>query len=209
MNLLTALARLLIFPGLALRRSRRMVLPLGRTQSRRADAGSASVRRSCSPSSTSSSCSAKSTPPRRGIGGLLMRAWPLIAVSAAAGAVGLLPVLPSSGGFRGRPDPAARAARMPSHLHHRRGLLIALHLRRNRLGARSRPQRLLQHRLSAGHRLHRRLAAHLPARSAGRSCPPLRCAGWACSRFWSACPPSCTSIPSRCPTPSRKSTPAR
>ncbi len=43
----------------------------------------------------------KSTPPRPGIGGLLMRAWPLIAVSAAAGAVGLLPVLPSSGGFEG------------------------------------------------------------------------------------------------------------
>jgi NADH-quinone oxidoreductase subunit H len=43
----------------------------------------------------------KSTPPRPGIGGLLMRAWPLIAVSSAAGAVGLLPVLPTSGGFEG------------------------------------------------------------------------------------------------------------
>jgi NADH-quinone oxidoreductase subunit H len=43
----------------------------------------------------------KSTPPRRGVAGLLMRAWPLIAVSAAGGAVGLLPVLPSSGGFEG------------------------------------------------------------------------------------------------------------
>jgi formate hydrogenlyase subunit 4 len=43
----------------------------------------------------------KSTPPRPGIAGLLMRAWPLIAVSSAAGAVGLLPVLPSSGGFEG------------------------------------------------------------------------------------------------------------
>ena len=43
----------------------------------------------------------KNTPPRSGAGGLLMRAWPLIAVSAAAGAVGLLPVLPSSGGFQG------------------------------------------------------------------------------------------------------------
>ena len=43
----------------------------------------------------------KDTPPRSGIGGLLMKAWPLIAVSAAAGAVGLLPVLPSSGGFQG------------------------------------------------------------------------------------------------------------
>jgi NADH-quinone oxidoreductase subunit H len=35
------------------------------------------------------------------VGGLLMRLWPLLAVSAAAGAVGLLPVLPSSGGFEG------------------------------------------------------------------------------------------------------------
>src|SRR6185312_5000919 len=33
--------------------------------------------------------------------GGLLRAWPLIAVSTAAGAVGLLPVLPSSGGFQG------------------------------------------------------------------------------------------------------------
>jgi NADH-quinone oxidoreductase subunit H len=43
----------------------------------------------------------KSTPPRSGIAGAIMRAWPLIAVAAAAGAVGLLPVLPSQGGFEG------------------------------------------------------------------------------------------------------------
>jgi NADH-quinone oxidoreductase subunit H len=43
----------------------------------------------------------KTTPPRFGIAGTLMRAWPLITVSAAAGAVGLLPVLPSAGGFEG------------------------------------------------------------------------------------------------------------
>jgi NADH-quinone oxidoreductase subunit H len=43
----------------------------------------------------------KSTPPRSGIAGMIMRAWPLIAVASAAGAVGLLPVLPSSGGFEG------------------------------------------------------------------------------------------------------------
>ena len=43
----------------------------------------------------------KGTPPRSGIAGMLMRAWPLIAVASAAGAVGLLPVLPSSGGFEG------------------------------------------------------------------------------------------------------------
>jgi NADH-quinone oxidoreductase subunit H len=43
----------------------------------------------------------KSTPPRPGIAGFIMRAWPLIAVASAAGAVGLLPVLPASGGFEG------------------------------------------------------------------------------------------------------------
>jgi NADH-quinone oxidoreductase subunit H len=43
----------------------------------------------------------KQTPPRSGGAGLLMRAWPLIAVASAAGAVGLLPVLPASGGFEG------------------------------------------------------------------------------------------------------------
>src|SRR5271166_4784654 len=43
----------------------------------------------------------KDTPQRTGVGGMLMRAWPLIAVSSAAGAVGLLPVLPASGGFQG------------------------------------------------------------------------------------------------------------
>jgi len=43
----------------------------------------------------------KDTPPRSGVSGGLMRAWPLIAVSTAAGAVGLLPVLPASGGFQG------------------------------------------------------------------------------------------------------------
>jgi len=43
----------------------------------------------------------KETPERRGVSGVLMRVWPLLAVSAAAGSVGLLPVLPASGGFQG------------------------------------------------------------------------------------------------------------
>jgi NADH-quinone oxidoreductase subunit H len=43
----------------------------------------------------------KEMPRRSGIGGALMRAWPIIAVAAAAGAVGMLPVLPTSGGFEG------------------------------------------------------------------------------------------------------------
>jgi NADH-quinone oxidoreductase subunit H len=43
----------------------------------------------------------KQVPPRAGVGGLLMKAWPLLAVASAGGAVGLLPVLPASGGFEG------------------------------------------------------------------------------------------------------------
>ena len=43
----------------------------------------------------------KHVPPRAGVGGLLMKAWPLMAVASAGFAVGLLPVLPASGGFEG------------------------------------------------------------------------------------------------------------
>ena len=43
----------------------------------------------------------KTTPARTGVSGLLMKVWPLLAVSSAASAVGLLPVLPASGGFQG------------------------------------------------------------------------------------------------------------
>jgi formate hydrogenlyase subunit 4 len=43
----------------------------------------------------------KQSPQRRGLSGALMLALPLLAVSAAAGAVGLLPVLPGAGGFPG------------------------------------------------------------------------------------------------------------
>ncbi len=43
----------------------------------------------------------KSNPPRTGVAGALMKAWPLLAVSSAAGAVALLPVLPNYGGFQG------------------------------------------------------------------------------------------------------------
>ena len=42
----------------------------------------------------------KDTPPRTGVAGGLMRAWPLIAVSTAAGAVGLLPCFPRQVDFR-------------------------------------------------------------------------------------------------------------
>jgi NADH-quinone oxidoreductase subunit H len=100
MNLTTALARLLIFPGLLfavpaawffLWVERKAV---ARMQGR---VGPPFMQ----PLFDFFKLLGKTTPARSGAGGLLMRAWPLIAVSAAAGAVGLLPVLPSSGGFEG------------------------------------------------------------------------------------------------------------
>jgi NADH-quinone oxidoreductase subunit H len=100
MNLATALARLLVFPGLLFAvpaawfilwvERKAVALMQGRV-------GPPFMQ----PFFDFIKLLGKSTPPRNGIGGLLMRAWPLIAVSAAAGAVGLLPVLPSSGGFEG------------------------------------------------------------------------------------------------------------
>jgi NADH-quinone oxidoreductase subunit H len=100
MNLTTALARLLIFPGLLfavpaawffLWAERKAVAMMqGRI-------GPPFMQ----PFYDFIKLLGKTTPPRSGVGGLLMKAWPLIAMSAAAGAVGLLPVLPSSGGFEG------------------------------------------------------------------------------------------------------------
>ncbi len=100
MNLTTALARLLIFPGLLFAvpaawfmlwvERKAVALMQGRV-------GPPFMQ----PFFDFVKLLGKSTPPRPGIGGLLMRAWPLIAVSSAAGAVGLLPVLPTSGGFEG------------------------------------------------------------------------------------------------------------
>ena len=191
MNLITALARLLIFPGLLfavpaawffLWVERKAV---ARMQGR---IGPPFMQ----PFFDFIKLLGKSTPPRSGIGGMLMRAWPLIAVSSAAGAVGLLPVLPASGGFQGDLILLLALLELPSDVHHRRGLLFPLHLRRDRLGARSRPQRLLQHRLSAGHPLHRRLAAHLQPRGAGATARLAAALAGHCWRFWSACPPSCT-----------------
>ena len=43
----------------------------------------------------------KDVPQRQGVSGFLMKALPLIAMASAAGAVGLLPVLPKNGGFAG------------------------------------------------------------------------------------------------------------
>jgi formate hydrogenlyase subunit 4 len=100
MNLTTALARLLIFPGLLFAvpaawfilwvERKAVALMQGRI-------GPPFMQ----PFFDFVKLLGKSTPSREGVGGLLMRAWPLLAVSSAAGAVGLLPVLPSSGGFQG------------------------------------------------------------------------------------------------------------
>jgi NADH-quinone oxidoreductase subunit H len=100
MNLITALARFLIFPGLLFAipaawfflwvERKSVALMQGRI-------GPPFMQ----PLFDFIKLLGKSTPPRSGIGGLLMKLWPLIAVAAAASAVGLLPVLPSSGGFEG------------------------------------------------------------------------------------------------------------
>jgi NADH-quinone oxidoreductase subunit H len=100
MNLTTALARLLIFPGLLFAvpaawfflwvERKAVALMQGRI-------GPPFMQ----PFYDFIKLLGKNTPPREGIGGLLMRAWPLLAVSSAAGAVALLPVLPTQGGFQG------------------------------------------------------------------------------------------------------------
>ncbi|UWZ83590.1 respiratory chain complex I subunit 1 family protein [Occallatibacter riparius] len=100
MNLLTALARLLIFPGLLFcvpaawfflwveRKS--VALMQGRI-------GPPFMQ----PFYDFVKLLGKDTPDRPGIVGLLMRLWPLLAVASTAGAVALLPVLPAYGGFQG------------------------------------------------------------------------------------------------------------
>jgi NADH-quinone oxidoreductase subunit H len=100
MNLLTALARLLIFPGLLFcvpaawfflwveRKS--VALMQGRI-------GPPFMQ----PFYDFVKLLGKETPSREGVAGALMRLWPLLAVAAAAGAVALLPVLPIYGGFQG------------------------------------------------------------------------------------------------------------
>ncbi len=164
MNLLTALARLLIFPGLLFAvpaawfflwvERKAVALMQGRV-------GPPFMQ----PFFDFIKLLGKSTPPRSGIGGLLMRAWPLIAVSAAAGAVGLLPVLPSSGGFEGDLILLLALLELPSMCIIAAGFSSRSIFGRNRVRARSRPERCLQRCLPARHRLHRRLAAHFPPRS--------------------------------------------
>ena len=100
MNLFTALARFLIFPGLLFAvPAAWIVLWLERKSV-------AILQRRIGPPLNQPffdfiKLIGKSTPPRTGLNGMLMRLWPLIAVSASLGAVGLIPVLPMHGGFEG------------------------------------------------------------------------------------------------------------
>jgi NADH-quinone oxidoreductase subunit H len=43
----------------------------------------------------------KATPPRAGADGIVLKMWPLLSVAACAGALSLLPVFPGAGGFAG------------------------------------------------------------------------------------------------------------
>jgi len=100
MNLTTALARLLIFPGLLFAvpfawfflwvERKAVALMQGRI-------GPPFMQ----PFYDFIKLLGKSNPPRTGVAGALMKVWPLLAVSSAAGAVALLPVLPNYGGFQG------------------------------------------------------------------------------------------------------------
>jgi NADH-quinone oxidoreductase subunit H len=100
MNLTTALARLLIFPGLLFAvpaawfflwvERKAVALMQGRI-------GPPFMQ----PFYDFIKLMGKSNPPRTGVAGALMKAWPWLAVSSSAGAVALLPVLPAYGGFQG------------------------------------------------------------------------------------------------------------
>jgi formate hydrogenlyase subunit 4 len=100
MNLLTALARLLIFPGLLFAipfawvflwvERKAVALMQGRV-------GPPFMQ----PFYDFIKLLGKTNPPRTGVAGGLMKVWPLLALSSAAGAVALLPVLPNYGGFQG------------------------------------------------------------------------------------------------------------
>ncbi len=100
MNLSTALVRLLVFPGLL------FAIPASwffLWVERKAVAG---MQQRVGPPFMQPCIDfvkllGKAVPARKGIGGLLMTAWPLLALASSAGAVGLLPVISSFHGFAG------------------------------------------------------------------------------------------------------------
>src|SRR3974390_2540853 len=100
MNLITALARFLIFPGLLFAvPAAWLVLWLERKsvallQSRIGPPFG-------QPFFDFVKLLGKPPPARSGVKGLPLRGWPLVGGSAWLGAVGLLPVLPAHGGFEG------------------------------------------------------------------------------------------------------------
>ena len=100
MNLVTALLRILVFPGLL------FAVPAAWTALWLERKSVAVLQKRIGPPFGQPffdfiKLLGKTTPPRVGLEGAMMRAWPLIAVSASAGAVGLLPVLPFRSGFQG------------------------------------------------------------------------------------------------------------
>ncbi len=96
-----ALARFLVFPG-ALCGSRRMDGALDRAKIRRPDPKRIGPPFG-QPFFDFIKLFGKAVPRRSGLDGALMRAWPLVAVAAAAGAVGLFPVLTRQSGFQADP----------------------------------------------------------------------------------------------------------
>ena len=112
-----------------------------------------------------------------------MRAWPLIAVSSAAGAVGLLPVLPASGGFEGDLILLLALLELPSMC-----IIAAGFSSRSIFGEIGSAREAV---LSVSYNIVFLLAIVSIAasqhtfqpRGAGRSCRPRRCAGWAWSRI--------------------------
>ena len=150
----------------------------------------------------------KTTPPRTGIDGTLMRAWPWIALSSSLGAVGMLPVLPASGGYEGDlilllallevPAICMIAAGFSS-----RSIFAEIGSAREAVMTVSYNVVFLLAIVSIAasqHTFRLDALAQLPATPCGIS---------ALSPSLPAFPPSCTSIPSRFPTRSRKSTPGR
>ncbi len=100
MNLLTALARLLIFPGLL------FAVPAAWFFLWVERKSVALMQQRIGPPFMQPffdfvKLTGKQAPERVESQSLLMRLWPILAVSSAAGAVGLLPVLPLAGGFQG------------------------------------------------------------------------------------------------------------